>query len=140
MSPIMHDQKFPESEESPERRTERAVEALEYEQSAGLGFRRRLTNAMGNPYASAEEHQVDREPSQGELWANLAAGVGLILGIAALFYKPLLVGFLAAVFIVLGTLGDSQGSKISRVALPVAATCFFFGMLLAIFVTEKAVW
>jgi len=136
----MHDSRFPDSSEAPERRTDRALEALRYEERAGLGFRRRQRNPLGDPYAEPERYQVDREPTAGELWAGLLAGIGAVLGFGALFYKPLLLGTLALVFLTLGSLGDGQGSRIARHGLWVAATCFFLGMLIAIFVTKQRVW
>ena len=79
MQGMSHDSTFPDSAEAPDKRTDRALEALKIENEAGLGFRRRERAAMGNPYADPERYQVDREPTPGELWAGLLAGLGVAL-------------------------------------------------------------
>jgi hypothetical protein len=116
------------------------LEALEYEERAGLGFRRRERAPIGNPYADPERFQVHREPSSGELWAGLLAGSGMVLAIAAVFYKPLLLGALALVFIILGSLGDGQPSRIARWGFITLLITVSIGMLLSIFVTHMAIW
>ncbi|MCW2972349.1 MAG: hypothetical protein JWN72_622 [Thermoleophilia bacterium] len=139
---MSHDSKFPDSSEAPEARTDRALEALQYEEKAGLGFRRRDRKPIGDPYAGdgPERSQVDREPTNGELWAGLLAGLGSVLGFAAIFYKPLLMGSIAAVLLIFGSLGDGAASRIARIGILVAGICFFIGMLVALFVTKKAIW
>jgi hypothetical protein len=136
----MHDSKFPESSEAPERRTDRALEALQYEERAGLGFRRRQRAPIGDPNLEPERYQVDREPSLGELWAGYLAGFGAILGFGALLYKPLLFGTLAVFLGIFGSLGDGAPSRIARIGLTVTIICFTLGMLLAMFVTHKPIW
>jgi len=140
MTGMSHDSTFPESPETSDGRTERALEALRYEERAGLGFRRRQRKAIGDPYAEPERFQVDREPTAGELWAGLLAGIGAVLGFSALFYKPLIMGTLAVMFTVLGSLGDGAPSRIAKWGMTVAGFCFFFGMVLSIFVTNKSLW
>lgn len=135
----MHDQTFPESEESPERRTARALEALKYEQSAGLGFRRRSRQALGDAYGNPEEHQVHREMTRAEVVGGFMAALAIVLGAAAVLYKPLLLGFLALIFGTFGLIGD-QPSRIARVGFIVAGIGWSVGMLLAIFVINNAVW
>jgi hypothetical protein len=82
----------------------------------------------------------DREPTAGELWAGLVAGIGAVIGFGALFYKPLLMGTVAILLCIFGSLGDGQPSRIAKVTLPIACTCFLLGMLLSLFVTHKALW
>lgn len=137
---MSHDQKFPDSPEAPDQRTARALEALEFEEKAGLGFRRRQRKPIGNPYGEPERFQVDREPSNGELWAGMLAGMAAVIGFGALFYKPLLLGTVALVLAVAGSLGDGQPARIARWAMIIASICFFLGMVLTIFVTHKAAW
>ena len=123
-------------------RTDRALEALQYEEKAGLGFRRRQRKALGNPYGGdgPERANVDREPTSGELWAGMVVGLGAVLGFAAIFYKPLLLGSVAAILIVLGSVADGAPSRIARIAIIVAGAGFFIGMIVALFITKKAIW
>ena len=137
---MSHDSSFPDSAEAPDQRTDRALEALKYEEKAGLGFRRRQRAPMGDPYAEPERYQVGAEPSAGQLWAGLLAGVGAVLGFGAIFYKPLLLGAVAVVFTVLGAIGDGEGAKIARWGFYTILVGVTIGLLMAIFVTEKAVW
>lgn len=140
MQGMSHDSRFPDSPEAPDKRTDRALEALKYEERAGLGFRRRERAPMGDPYAEPERFQVDREPTSGELWAGLLAGIGIVLAVAAMFYLPLLMGVLAAVFTILGSLGDGQASKIARWGFHTMLITIPIGMVMSIFVTHKALW
>lgn len=140
MQHMSHDSNFPDSAEAPDQRTERALEALEIENKAGLGFRRRERAPIGNPYAEPERYQVDREPTAGELWAGLLAGLGVVLAIGALFYKPILFGAFAVLFTTLGSLGDGQAAKIARWGFALSLVCVFIGMVMVIFVTNKAIW
>lgn len=140
MPTMSHDSTFPDSAESPERRSERALEALQYEERAGLGFRRRQRSAIGDPYAEPERYQVDREPTTGELWGGMLAGLGLVLGLAAIFYKPLLLGAFAAFLVMLGSVADGQSARIARWGLVVVLVGVTIGMLLAIFVTRTSIW
>lgn len=137
---MSHDASFPASPEPPERRTDRVLASLEYEERAGLGFRRRRHQPLGDPYAEPERYQVDREPTAGELWAGMLGGVAAMLGFSALFYKPLLLGTLAVIFAILGSLGEGQASRVARWAMLVAGICFVLGMLMSIFVTNTALW
>ncbi|MCW2928514.1 MAG: hypothetical protein JWM86_2482 [Thermoleophilia bacterium] len=137
---MSHDATFPDSPESPESRTERALAALQYEERAGLGFRRRQRTPMGNPYEEPERFQVDRDPTDGELWAGMLAGFGAVLGFGAIFYKPLLLGALAVVFTILGSLGDGAASRIARWGFVIILVGVTLGMLVSIFVTRKALW
>ncbi|MCW2961922.1 MAG: hypothetical protein JWM90_2309 [Thermoleophilia bacterium] len=82
----------------------------------------------------------DREPTSGELWAGFVAGIGAVLGFGALFYKPLLMGTVAILLCVLGSLGDGQPSRIAKITLPIACICFLLGMLMSVFVTHMALW
>ena len=140
MASMSHDSTVPDSPEAPERRTDRALEALQYEEKAGLGFRRRTRTPMGDPYAEPERYQIDREPTAGELWAGMLGGIGAVLGFGAIFYKPLLLGNVAVIFAVLGSLGDGAPSRVGRAAILVAGLGTLLGMLLAIFVTKSAIW
>jgi len=137
---MSHDSSFPESPEAPAQRTDRALEALEYEEQAGLGFRRRQRNAIGDPYAEPERFQVDREQTSGELWAGMLAGLSAVLAFGALFYKPLLLGFVAVVLMMLGALADGSPSRIAKTSFTMILVCVPIGMLMAIFVTKAAVW
>lgn len=137
---MSHDSTFPDSAEDPAKRTDRAIEALEYENKAGLGFRRRQRKAIGNPYAEPERYQVTHEPSQGELWAGLVASIGTVLGIAAIFYKPLLLGVFAVICVVLGSTGGGQAAKIARWGFITVLVGVTIGMLMAIFVTHGTLW
>jgi hypothetical protein len=140
MQGMSHDSTFPDSAEAPDKRTERAIEALQIENEAGLGFRRRERSAMGNPYAEPERFQVDREPTAGELWAGLLAGLGVVLAVGAIFYKPILFGALAVFFTTLGSLGDGQAAKVARWGFVLSLVGTFIGMVMVIFVTNKAIW
>lgn len=133
---MSHDSTFPDSPEAPERRTDRALAQLQYEERAGLGFRRRQRKPLGNPYAEPERYQVTREPTAGELWAGVLAGIGAVLAVAAIFYKPLLLGTLAVILTVIGSLGDGQPSRIARAGIVLAAVGATLGMLMAIFLTH----
>ena len=137
---MSHDSTFPDSEEAPESRTDRALAALQYEEKAGLGFRRRVRTPMGDPYAEPERYQVDREPTSAELWAGMLAGIGAVLGFGAIFFKPLLLATIATVFVVLGSLGDGTPSRIARWGAIITATGFTVGMLMSIFVTKAPIW
>ncbi|MCW2923084.1 MAG: hypothetical protein JWM98_488 [Thermoleophilia bacterium] len=137
---MSHDARFPDSPEAPDQRTDRALAALQYEERAGLGFRRRERGTPGDPYAEPERFQVDREPTSGELWAGLIAGIGAVLGVAAVFYKPLLLGTVAVIFTIIGSMGDGQAARIARVGIICAGLGTVIGMSFAIFVTHKAIW
>lgn len=139
-APMSHDSTFPDSPESPAQRTDRALEALQYEEKAGLGFRRRERAPIGNVYAEPERFQVTREPTSGELWAGMLAGIGAVLGFGAIFYKPLLLGFVAVVFTILGSLGDGAATRISKAAFIMVLIGVTIGMLMAIFVTKASVF
>lgn len=133
---MSHDSTFPDSPEAPERRTDRVLAQLQYEERAGLGFRRRQRRPMGNPYAEPERYQVTHEPTPGELWAGMLAGLGAVLAVGAIFYKPLLFATLAAILTVLGSLGDGQASRIARWGIVLTAVGATLGMLNAIFLTK----
>ncbi|MCW2956020.1 MAG: hypothetical protein JWO69_889, partial [Thermoleophilia bacterium] len=85
-------------------------------------------------------HARDDEPSGANLLGGLLAGTGSVLAFTTLFYKPLLVGTIAVVLIVLGSLADGQPSRIGRVGMWVAFVCIFIGMLVGIFLTKSALW
>lgn len=140
MHGMSHDSSFPDSPEAPDQRTDRALEALKYEEKAGLGFRRRQRKPIGDPYLEPERYQVTREPSAGELWAGLLAGFGAVLGFGAIFYKPLLLGAVAVVFTVLGSIADGEARKIAHWAFITVLVGVTIGMLMAIFVTNAAIW
>ena len=137
---MSHDSTFPDSAESPQQRTDRALEALQYEEQAGLGFRRRQRAPIGDPYAEPERFQVDREPTSGELWAGMLAGIGAVLAFGAIFYKPLLLGFIAVIFTILGSLGDGAAARIAKWAFIMVLIGVTTGMLMAIFVTKGSVF
>jgi hypothetical protein len=137
---MSHDSSFPDSTEAPDQRSDRALAALQYEEQAGLGFRRRQRSPLGNPYADPERFQVDREPTTGELWAGMLAGIGTVLGFAAIFYHPLMMSTIAVLFVITGSLGDGAPSRVARIGLVVAIVGFVLGMTMSIFVTHKALW
>lgn len=137
---MSHDASFPDSSEAPERRTDRALAALQYEERAGLGYRRRERGTPGDYYGEPERFQVDREPTAGELWAGMLAGLGAVLGVAAIFYKPLLLGTFAVLFTILGSLGDGQAARIARVGIVVVCLGVTLGMVVAIFLTHASIW
>lgn len=136
----MHDRTFPDSPEPTERRTSRALEQLRYEEHAGLGFRRRERTPLGDPFAEPERYQVGGEPTAGELWAGMLGGMGAVLGFGAIFYRPLLLGTVAVILCILGTLGDGAPSRTARIGLVVASFGFMIGMLMSIFVTNQSIW
>lgn len=127
----MHESSFPESAESPERRSARAVAQLEYEERAQTGFRRRK-HGMGDPWAAPDDYQVDREVGPGELFGGYLAGFAVTFGGVALFLRPLLFGFLCVVFALGGLIAGGNAAKTARIALMVGAGGFFFGMLFSI--------
>jgi hypothetical protein len=133
----MHEQRFPESPESPERRSARAVAQLEYEERAQTGFRRRR-HGQGDPWAAPDDFQVDREVTNGELFAGYLAGFAVVLACVALFLRPLLFAFLAVLFAIGGLIGGGQASKIAKMALVIGAFTFVLGMLFSIW-TERPV-
>lgn len=137
---MSHDSTFPDSEEAPERRTDRALAALQYEEKAGLGFRRRQRTPLGDPYAEPERYQVDREPTSAELWAGMLAGIGAVLGFGAIFFKPLLLGTIAVIFVMFGALGDGAPSRVAKWGALITAAGFTIGMLMSIFVTKAPIW
>jgi hypothetical protein len=135
----MHEHSFPESSESPEARSQRALAALQYEERAGLGFRRRK-HGMGDPYEQPEAYQVDRDPSAGEVFAGMLAGFGTAIGALSLFVRPLLLAFIAAALLTLGVAGGGQATRIARIGFIVAGVCFFLGMLFAIALERPVAW
>jgi len=134
----MHDQRFPESQESPEQRSARAVAALQYEERAGLGYRRRQYGA-GDPWAEPERHQIDKEIPGYELAAGLIAGLGAALAGLALVMLPLMMAFFAVLLAMVGLAAGGSAARIGKVAIIVACFTFFFGMMFAI-LTERPVW
>jgi hypothetical protein len=128
----MHEHSFPESSESPDERSARAVDALQYEEQARLGFRRRASGGVGDPYAKPDQYEVGRDVGLGELWGGFLGGFAVILGVGALVYKPLVLSFIAALFGIGAVIAGGDAAKIGRIALIVACFGFFFGMLLAI--------
>ncbi len=137
----MHDKHFPESEEAGETRTQRAMDALAYEESAGIGFRRRaIGEQSGDPYAKPDSYLVsDDEVSAGQVLAGYLAGIAMVLGAAALVYKPLLLGTIAAITGISGAIAGGQAGRIAKLGLTIACFGYFFGMLFAI-VMERPVY
>ena len=80
------------------------------------------------------------ESTPGDVWAGMLAGVGAVLGFGAIFYKPLLLGTVAVILVVLGSLGNGEPTRIARVAFGVAIAGFTIGMLGAIFVTHASLF
>lgn len=133
----MHDETFPQSQESPERRTARAVEALEYEEKAGLGFRRRkVGERAGNPYGSPEQYDVNAPVTGGQVLGSYLSAMAIILGAGAIIYKPLLLGSAAGLLALLGTIGGSN-DRVTRLGVIVSCTGFSLGMLIAILTDAK---
>jgi hypothetical protein len=130
----MHEHSFPESDESAEARSQRAVAALEYEERAQLGFRKRL-HGMGDPWRNPDRHQIDRDATRGELLAGYCGGAAIVLGAGAVFYKPLMLATLA---IILGTCGamssSRQAAHLGKLGLIFACAGFTIGMLFSILV------
>lgn len=136
----MHDQHFPDSPENPDRRTDRALDALRYEERAGLGFRRRQRTPLGDPWADPERHQLSQAAETvGGLWAGYLAGFGMVLGITAIFYRPLLLGFFAVLLSMVSLTADNS-SRVTKYAMLVAAVGTSIGMLVAVFLTGKSVF
>jgi hypothetical protein len=132
---MSHDEKFPQSAETPEQRSARAVEALKYEEKAGLGFRRRrIGEASGDPYAIADQKQYDinRVMGRGEVLGNSLAGICAVLGATSLLYRPLLLSTIAAICGICGLIPGGESARTARIALIVASFGFFFGMLFAL--------
>ncbi|MBC7643776.1 MAG: hypothetical protein H7123_01525, partial [Thermoleophilia bacterium] len=94
----MHDASFPESPESAEQRTQRAITALETEESAGLGFRRRRSGeTAGDPYGKPEQYQLGSDVGSGHILAGMLGGAAWVLGLGSLLYHPLLLGVVAVI-------------------------------------------
>lgn len=132
MSGGTHEQTFPESSESPEARSARAVEALHYEERARLGFRRRLTQGIGDPFADPSVYQVGRELTTGQVVGSYMAGFGLILGGASLVFQPLLMMCIGVALCIAGLAAGGQAARIARMGLVVTGICWFLGMVFAL--------
>lgn len=130
----MHDQSFPTSDEDPAKRTERAIEALKYEESAKIGFRRRaMGEQAGDPYAHPDDYLVARGPVTGaQILANYLAGMSVVLGAAAIAYRPLLLAIIAALCGVMGSIGGGMAGRIAKLGIVISCFGFFIGMLVAI--------
>ena len=130
----MHDQNFPDSEEAGDSRTQRAVEALKYEEAAGIGFRRRaIGEQSGDPYGRPESFHVGEDNmTPGQILAGYLGALAVVLGGAALVYKPLLFGTIAAIAGVCGSMAGGRSGRIAKLGLIIAGFGFFFGMLFAI--------
>ena len=130
---MTHDAKFPESAESAEQRTQRAITALEIEESAGLGFRRRRSGeSAGNPYAKPEQYRIGQPVGSGTVLAGMLAGLAWVLGIGSLLYHPLLLGTVALIAGISATIAGGPTARTARNGLIVASICFFLGMIFAI--------
>lgn len=127
----MHEQPFPESTESVDQRSERAVAALEYEERRGLGFRRRRSH-VGDPYADPERYLVEREQTTAETIGGFCTGIAAVFGGLSLVIWPLLLGTVAAVAGIFGVMMGPADSRAAKYALVVACIGFFFGMIFAI--------
>lgn len=131
LNSAMHEQPFPDSEEPHERTRERFERTLEYEERARLGFRRR--SAMGGaaqPYGEGSlVYGGIRRVDNGELWGGYLAATALVLGVLAIFYKPLLLGTIALVCAIGGLIAGGEAEKLARRGLIVAAVGFLLGML-----------
>jgi hypothetical protein len=130
----MHDKHFPDSDEAGESRTQRAIDALNYEESAGIGFRRRsIGEQSGDPYGKPEAYIVgDDSVSGGQVLAGYLAAVAVVLGAGALVYKPLLLGTIAAIAGVSGAIAGGPAGRTAKTGLIIASFGFFFGMLFSI--------
>src|SRR5687767_9345376 len=95
----MHEEHFPKSTEPSGRLADRFVAALEYEERAGLGFRRAGDDPGTTlPYLRREGDVVfDSHMSGGQILAGYMAAASLVLGACALVYKPLVLGTIALV-------------------------------------------
>lgn len=127
-----HEQSFPDSTEPADRRTARAEAALEYEERARIGFRRRTAENLGDPWTTPETYQVDREPTTWELSGGFFAAIATVLGVAAIFYAPLPFSFLAVVLALLALSTGYRAAHAARRALVIASFGFVVGMLIAI--------
>lgn len=130
----MHEQPFPPSDESPEQARERAVAALRYEEEAGLGFRR--TAAMGHdiqPYGEGSlVYGGIQVPTSGQILGSYLASIGLVFGVMAIFYKPLLLCTIGVACAVGGIVAGGQAERIGRWAFIALGVGFFLGMIIAI--------
>lgn len=77
--------------------------------------------------------------SSGQVWGNFLVGIGTVLGVGSLFYKPLLLGTFAVIAIMAGAASD-DGGRLAKVGVPLTCVCVFLGMIAAIFITKKPVW
>lgn len=127
----MHDKTFPESDEPVENASQRALKALEYENSAGLGFRRtEWQPGVSNEYDPAAVLEADETP--GQLVAAYIAAAGMMAGLVAFAYKPLLFCFLAFLGATVGIAAGGTAGRIGKNAYMVIAAAFFFGMWFAL--------
>ncbi len=126
----MHEQRFPESTESPDARTARALKALELEDSAGRG---RRPDSPAAPWGMWEDYRADADDSTAQLVGGYFAASGVVFGLVSLAVMPLLFAFLAFVGITFGTiLGGRNQQKLNFIAMIVASACFLVGMSFAL--------
>lgn len=135
----MHEHTYPESTEPAEAVEARAAAALEYEEKAKLGFRRRLASGGGDAYAEPERYQIGRDQSLGETWGSFLGAICLVFGIVAIAYKPLLMSTFALFAGVTGSIAGGSSVKTARLGLIVASAGFVIGMIYAL-ATDRAVF
>lgn len=132
MSGGIHEPTYPSSDEPAEARSERAVAALEYEERAGLGFRRREgVHGAGDAYGNPEDYQVGEETT-GQLVGGYLAAIGVVAAIGSFAVKPLVLAAAALFFSIAGLISGGPAARIGRIGLIVACAGWSVGMMIAI--------
>lgn len=128
----MHDKTFPQSEEPVDKQSDRAVTALQYEDDAGLGFRR-TERQVGVTNEYDPDATLGMPDTTGQLVAAYFASAGVILGGVAWVYKPLLFAFLAFIMATVGLAAGGKAARIGKLAYIITGVGFFFGTWLAMY-------
>ncbi len=127
----MHEQRFPKSDEPVDQQTSRAIAGLEYEDEAGLGFRR-----VGREFGVTNEFdpgaRVETSESTGQLWASYIAAAGVIAAVGSAVYRPLTLGFIAFLGALIGVAAGGRAADLGRLGFILLGIFFVIGMVFAI--------